>query len=43
MSRGILLGGDEALKTLANTLTRQCLAEDTIARHGGDEFLVILL
>ncbi|MCP4140019.1 MAG: PAS domain S-box protein [Chloroflexi bacterium] len=39
---GHITGGDQALQTLANTISATCRAEDTICRYGGDEFLVIL-
>ena len=39
---GHITGGDQALLTLANTISATCRAEDTICRYGGDEFLVIL-
>lgn len=41
-SHGHIIGGDVALKILANTLKKMCREEDTLCRYGGDEFLVIL-
>ena len=34
--------GDEVLRKLAQTLTRECRDFDTVARYGGEEFAVIM-
>jgi diguanylate cyclase (GGDEF)-like protein/PAS domain S-box-containing protein len=39
---GHVTGGDQALRTLADTLKQMCREEDTLCRYAGDEFLVIL-
>lgn len=39
---GHVMGGDQALKAMANALQTLCRREDTICRYGGDEFVVIL-
>jgi diguanylate cyclase (GGDEF)-like protein/PAS domain S-box-containing protein len=36
------LAGDQALKTMADLLSRKIRASDIIARYGGEEFVVIL-
>lgn len=41
-SYGHVEGGDQSLKTLANTIQRSCRSEDTLCRYAGDEFVVIL-
>ncbi len=34
--------GDDVLKAVAHLLSETCSSEDSVARHGGDEFLVLL-
>ena len=34
--------GDEALKALTRVCQRECRSSDIIARHGGEEFVVLL-
>ena len=41
-THGHVEGGDQSLKTLANTLQELCRSEDTVCRYAGDEFIVIL-
>ncbi len=36
------LNGDEALKMIAKTITKNIRKSDTLARYGGDEFVMIL-